>query len=279
MPSVLKTSSNASDALERALSAALTTSGLPVVFAGRVRSGALRISRLRGNRCEALKGLALPPDVGLGGKAVTIGRPVSVRDYASALAISHEYDAAVAREGLRSMVAVPVRVHGDISAVLYGGVRAPVAIGDRAINELVALSHQLGYSLEQAASAPVADSVSARVAQGPGRVQWCTTVEGMLSDLSGEAAPLVHDEARRTCVRLLAVMRGDLEPARPPLLSSREREVLALAAAGCSDLDIAEDLGLDVVAVRTAVRGLRRAFGVRSRHAAVSAARSSGVLP
>lgn len=269
-------------ALEHAVAEAGTTSGLPVVFAGRVRSGALRISRLHGNRSEALRGLTLPPDVGLGGKALTIGRPVSVRDYARARAITHEHDAAVAREGLHAMVAVPVRVRGEVSAVLYGGVRTTAAIGDRAVTALVSSAARLGLALASVGPgtgiAPPAASSSSGTGS-PDRAGWCDAVQQMLTDLAAGPAHPLHDEARQVCASLLAVLRGEAHAPRPPLLSARERNVLELAALGCTDLDIAEHLGLDVVAVRTAVRSLRRVFGVHSRHGAVSAARAAGVLP
>jgi DNA-binding CsgD family transcriptional regulator len=273
------TNSAATLALERAVHRGHTTSGLPVVFAGRVRSGALRISRLAGNRSESLRGLTLPPDVGLGGKALAIGRPVSVRDYARARAISHEYDTAVAREGLRAMVAVPVRVHGAVTAVLYGGARTTCTLGDDVITRLVATGERLSHELEAAPATPPRAVEPSSDRPGPGRDQWRASVEALLATLSTEADDPLRREAMRICSSLLGVLSGAEPAERTPLLSERERAVLELVALGYSDLDIAESLDLDVVAVRTAMRGLRRVFGVRSRHAAVSAARRAGMLP
>lgn len=273
------THSAATLALERAVHKGHAASGLPVVFAGRVRSGALRISRLAGNRSESLRGLALPPDIGLGGKALTIGRPVSVRDYASARAISHEYDTAVAREGLRAMVAVPVRAHGRVTAVLYGGARTACTLGDDVVTRLVATGERLGRELETAPASPPRAVEPSIDRPGAGRDQWRTSVEALLATLSTEADYPLRREAMRICSSLLGVLCGEGTTERTPLLSDRERAVLEFAALGYSDLDIAESLDLDVVAVRTAMRGLRRVFGVHSRHAAVSAARTAGVLP
>lgn len=273
----------AGSALDRALALAQHRSGFAVVFAGRVRSGTLRISDLRGNRCEALRGLALPPGVGLGGRATTLGRPVSVRDYSGALAITHEYDSAVAREGLRALVAVPARAHGQVSAVLYGGVRAATNIGDRAIADLVTAARQLSLDLETtppgAATTPAGDEPSSgHDDEAPDRAHWCSLVEEMVADLAGMPEHPAHAEARSTCLELLAVLRGQSVRDPSPAVGAPDLRVLELAAAGCTDRDIAEHLGVDLPSVRRRMRTLRRAFGVHSRYAAVSAARVAGLL-
>jgi DNA-binding CsgD family transcriptional regulator len=68
----------------------------------------------------------------------------------------------------------------------------------------------------------------------------------------------------------------DLPAARP---TPRELDVLALAAAGCRNRDIAALLGTSTDAVKSHLRKAMRRFGVRTRHAAVSAARARGHLP
>lgn len=269
---------SAGTVLEHAVVDAQVASGLPVIFVGLVRFEVLRISRLHGNRTESLRGLALTPDIGLGGKALTVGRPVSVRDYAHARAITHEYDNAVAREGLRAMVAVPVRVRGSIKAVLYGGTRTPGELGDRATSHLVKAGEWLGGALETATHPSPPDVVQPGSPLTANREDLLEAVEQIIDDLAPRAATPCCREAAQVCGTLLDVLRGRVAPARTPLLSDREVAVLRLAALGCSDLDIAGNLELDVVAVRTAMRGLRRVFGVHSRHGAVSAARSAGVL-
>lgn len=275
---------DASSALDRALAQAQRRSGLTVVFAGRVRSGTLRISNLRGNRCEALRGLSLPPGVGLGGRATTLGRPVTVQDYTCARAITHEYDSAVEREGLRALIAVPARVNGQVSAVLYGAVRAAVSIDDRAIDELVSVGRQLIRDLEAssrgaASSTPVGDE--SRPGHGgkvPGRTHWCAVVEEMVADLDGMPDDPVHAQVRSTCRELLVVLRGQADRGASPVVGPSDLKVLELAAGGCTDRDIADRLGIELAAVQRRMRILRRAFGVHNRHAAVSAARVAGLL-
>ncbi len=95
-----------------ALAGLRRATGLPVAFGGLVEAGRrqVRISELSGTATAALSALAVSSGSGLGGKAVALARPCAVTDYSSSRQISHEYDAPVAAEGLRSVVAVPVVV-------------------------------------------------------------------------------------------------------------------------------------------------------------------------
>jgi DNA-binding CsgD family transcriptional regulator len=62
------------------------------------------------------------------------------------------------------------------------------------------------------------------------------------------------------------------------LLTLRERQVLALVARGNSNADVARDLGVSVHTARSHVASILSKLGVGSRFAAVSVARSSGLL-
>ncbi len=64
-------------------------------------------------------------------------------DYPLARSISNEYDAPVGAEGLRSMVAVPVVVHREVHAVLYGAVRQRLSLGDRLVAAAVGVARDL----------------------------------------------------------------------------------------------------------------------------------------
>ncbi|GDY57439.1 hypothetical protein SVIO_080620 [Streptomyces violaceusniger] len=123
--------------------------GLPVAFGG-LFSGSrqFRISELTGTTTNSLRGLAITPGNGLGGKVLTMSRPISVADYPTSRAISHEYDAAVGAEGLRSMLAVPVVVRGQVRGVLYGALRQPLVLGDRALGSAVETARELERALE-----------------------------------------------------------------------------------------------------------------------------------
>ena len=109
-----------------ALSRLRRASGLPVAFGGLLAGhGRYRINRAGRTATTVLRGLAIRQGNGLGGKAVALSRPLAVTDYRVSPAISHEYDTAVAAEGLRSVLAVPVVVRRRVRGVLYGALRTP----------------------------------------------------------------------------------------------------------------------------------------------------------
>ncbi|MDX3311320.1 helix-turn-helix transcriptional regulator [Streptomyces sp. ME08-AFT2] len=109
--------------------------GLPVAFGGLVEPGRqrMRISEFSGAVGLALRGLAVTSGNGLGGRAVALARPCAVTDYSLSRQISHEYDAAVAAEGLRSVLAIPVVVRRRVRGVLYGALRTAQPLGDRTL--------------------------------------------------------------------------------------------------------------------------------------------------
>lgn len=61
-------------------------------------------------------------------------------------------------------------------------------------------------------------------------------------------------------------------------LTSREREVLRMMAAGLDNYDIADKLGIGYGTVRSHVRGVLEKLGARSRLQAVAMARESGLI-
>lgn len=106
------------------------TSGLPVAFGGLLSDARhARIAELNGAQTTALRGLVITAGSGLGGKSIALSRPCAVTDYPSSRHISHEYDTAVAAEGLRSVVAVPVVVRRKVRGVLYGRCASPSPSG------------------------------------------------------------------------------------------------------------------------------------------------------
>jgi DNA-binding CsgD family transcriptional regulator len=73
---------------------------------------------------------------------------------------------------------------------------------------------------------------------------------------------------------------GELEPAcdSAPALSARQRETLALLAAGLSTAQMAQQMGIAKETVRNHVKGLLRHLGARSRVEAVAKARDVGLI-
>ncbi|MFI8826127.1 response regulator transcription factor [Streptomyces sp. NPDC053431] len=246
------------------------TTGLQVVFGGLLHDGrALRIAELNGAVTPALRGLAISTGSGLGGKCLALSRPCAVTDYPSARHITHEYDAPVSAEGLRSVIAVPVVVRRRVRGVLYGALRDALPIGERVFDAAVAAARDVEQSLA------VRDEVRRLTAEREEMRQ----AYGELREL----APKVTDPELRE--RLLAVC-GRFESTsaaegRTPgvLLTPRETDVLAAVASGATNAVAAQRLGLRPETVKGYLRTAMRKLGAHTRLEAVVAARRAGSLP
>ncbi|NIY69050.1 LuxR family transcriptional regulator [Streptomyces malaysiensis] len=292
--------------------------GLPVAFGG-LSSGSrqFRISELTGTTTNSLRDLAITPGNGLGGKVLTMSRPISVADYPTSRAISHEYDAAVGAEGLRSMLAVPVVVRGQVRGVLYGALRQPLLLGDRALSAAVEAARELERALERELAQELAARDEARrllaeARQRRQRARWAPTAESVESLASVESLesvagtdPAVWEEVREAhgdlralahrvpdpqlraeiltaCGRLARATSGrGRERDRPHGvdLSPREVDVLACVASGATNSAAAERLGLRPETVKSYLRSSMRKLGAHTRLHAVVEARRAGLLP
>lgn len=261
--------------IARAVVRARQRTGLPVVFGGPVTSAGVTLSESAGMRTGALVGLVVAPDAGLGGRAVQVRRPVAVHEYKTASTITHEYDRQIEAEGLVALVAVPVLAGPRIQAVLYGSIRRAGSIGDRATTELVNVARRLGQTLETEERLS-----SRRTAESQAAHAHLRSIIGELGQLAREIPDAdLRAEIIARCRRVTRMSLADGGIAEPkPGWTPRQLDILALAANGCCNADIAELLGMSVDAVKSHLRTAMRRLGVHSRHAAVSAARSSGVL-
>lgn len=269
--------------------------GLPVAFGG-LFSGArqFRISELTGTTTNSLQGLAVIPGNGLGGKVLTMSRPISVADYPASRAISHEYDAAVGAEGLRSMLAVPVVVRGRVRGVLYGALRQPLMLGDRALSAAVAAARELEQAL---AGQEEAQRLLTVARQQPPSVEetdpavWEEVREAHV-DLRALAHrvsdPQLREEILSACGRLARASSGhgrerarrrERERRSGVHLSPREVDVLACVASGATNSAAAERLGLRPETVKSYLRSSMRKLGAHTRLHAVVEARRAGLLP
>ncbi|MER6345840.1 LuxR C-terminal-related transcriptional regulator [Streptomyces sp. NPDC001595] len=263
--------------------------GLPVAFGGLVEAGRprMRITELTGTRTAALSALAVTSGSGLGGKAVALGRPCAVTDYSASRQISHEYDAPVAVEGLRSVLAVPVVVRRRVRGVLYGALRAAQPLGDRMLHAAVEAARDVEQALVVREEArELLDGVRARGLPGPAAVQPADAVAGAVRERMREAhtalralAPRIADPALRA--ELLAACGLLTAPSGTVTvrLAPREVDVLAWVASGATNAVTAERLGLRPETVKSYLRSAMRKLGVRTRGEAVVAARRAGVLP
>ncbi|MFF1256657.1 MULTISPECIES: helix-turn-helix transcriptional regulator [unclassified Streptomyces] len=287
--------------------------GLPVAFGGLMAggpmtggAGSVRIGELSGAVTGALRGLAIATGNGLGGKALALSRPCAVTDYPVSRHISHEYDAAVAAEGLLSVLAVPVVVRRRVRGVLYGALRTAQPLGDRTLGEAVAAARDVEQALvvrDEArallaavagagAAGPVAGGMAGAVAGAGGPAAGSGAVAAVGSAAWEEVreahgalralAPRVVDPALRE--ELLAVCGRLASATAPPRvrdvgLTPREVDVLACVATGATNAVTAERLGLRSETVKGYLRSAMRKLGAHTRLEAVVAARRAGLLP
>nr|WP_055414157.1 MULTISPECIES: helix-turn-helix transcriptional regulator [Streptomyces] len=258
---------------------------LPVAFGGLFSSARqFRISELAGTTTNSLRGLAVTPGNGLGGKVLTMSRPISVVDYPVSRAISHEYDAAVGAEGLRSMLAVPVVVRGRVRGVLYGALRQPLALGDRALNAAMEAARELEHSLAVQDEAQRLITVTqAQPEADPALWEEVREAHGDLRALAQQVTdPQLRERILSACGRLAKASSGGTADtaARPGVeLSPREVDVLACVASGATNSAAADRLGLRPETVKSYLRSSMRKLGAHTRLHAVVEARRAGLLP
>ncbi|MFI0962768.1 response regulator transcription factor [Streptomyces sp. NPDC021080] len=261
--------------------------GLPVAFGGLVDSGGrlVRISELSGTATPALSSLAVSSGNGLGGKAVALARPCAVSDYPASRQISHEYDAAVAAEGLCSVLAVPVVVRRRVRGVLYGALRTAQPLGDRTLGAAVAAARDVEQALVVRDAAREALGVArepgpAAGARGDAAWEEVREAHGTLRALAPRIAdPRLRAELLSVCGRLAGAVAPSAGVPRDAGLSPREVDVLACIAAGATNAAAAERLGLRPETVKGYLRSAMRRLGAHTRLEAVVAARRAGVLP
>ncbi|MFG2495808.1 response regulator transcription factor [Streptomyces caniferus] len=286
-----------------ALSRLRRATGLPVAFGGLLAgTGRYRINDVAGTETTVLHGLDILQGNGLGGKAVALSRPFAVTDYGASSVISHEYDAAVAAEGLRSVLAVPVIVRRRVRGVLYGALRRPVRLGDRPLAAAMEAARELEQALvlqDEAArllsdvlpaASGAREASPAPAAGDPARWEEVREAHGELRALAQRVGdPLLRQEMLAACGRLAAASsrRRDTggtdgtagTDGAGPVLSPREVDVLACVASGATNAVVAERLGLRPETVKSYLRSGMRKLGAHTRLQAVVAARRAGVLP
>ncbi|MEV7073755.1 LuxR C-terminal-related transcriptional regulator [Streptomyces sp. NPDC093990] len=266
--------------IRRALVRLRRSTGLPVAFGGLVESGhpRIRISELSGTATTSLLALAVTSGNGLGGKTVALARPCAVADYSLSRQISHEYDAAVAAEGLRSVLAVPVVVRRRVRGVLYGALRDARPLGDRILTAAVDAARDVEQAL---VVADEARDVLAAARAEPGRGDASAWEQVREAHAALRAlAPRIGDPALRAeLLGACALLTPDSAPSEAVALAPRELDVLACVAAGATNAVAAQRLGVSAETVKAYLRSAMRRLGARTRGEAVVAARRAGLLP
>lgn len=272
-----------STAFRTALRTLRDRSGVPLVFGGPVRDGALVLEHVLGGHSRRLRGLRVLPGRGLGGQVLRTERMMSVDDYGAATSITHHYDPEVLSEGVRGVAGVPVLVDGGVRGVLYAGVRAAGPVGGIAMTVLMDTARALMRELE------VRDEVHRRIRDAtcgvpPAPRSPYPGLDQLHAELCGIAAE-VDDPALRRRVQAAAGRLaslgtpGEARPGTPVgTLSPREIDVLAEVELGCTNAEAAERLSLLPETVKAYLRSASRKLGVHGRYQAVLAARRLGLL-
>ncbi|HSS80446.1 MAG TPA: LuxR C-terminal-related transcriptional regulator [Gaiellaceae bacterium] len=104
--------------------------------------------------------------------------------------------------------------------------------------------------------------------------------DGALVRVAVSSVPLKNPAGAMIGSFGLVQVLGELGPAseRPPRLSPRERETLALLAAGHSTSEMAERMAISKETVRNHVKRVLRGLDARSRVEAVAKARRAGLV-
>jgi DNA-binding CsgD family transcriptional regulator len=262
-----------------------------VAFGGPVTSSgaALDITGLHSTNTRSLQGLRVRTGAGLGGKALMIGRPVSVTNYHDARGITHQYDGPVRAEQLETVTALPIVVDRVPRMVVYLAHRAQVVLGDVWYDAFLPLVRRVEREIA------VDDEVRRRLVSlgglllptpAPPQVQLTRSDLRDISDELADLASLVQDDALRA--RLEGV-RSRVDGGRSPEpasartgapigLAAREVDVLAQVALGQSNREVAESLGLVESTVKSYLKNAMRKLHATNRVHAVRLAREAGVI-
>lgn len=266
----------------------------PVVFGGLMdREGLTRVTAFHGNRTDALRGLSVARDRGLGGRAVTELRPRMAGDYASARQITHDYDSYILGEGIGTLIAVPVVVDRVPRGVLYGGVHGNWSIGGVSAEPAVRVAEEFARKLAENDERRRREAeAAARPSLSPAQQEELRSTYTELRLIGAELDDGALRERLADIERRLAALSagmpvasaagdGDVGGADAPAvrLSPRETDVLACAALGSTNAGIAEQLGLRESTVKAYLGAAMSKLDASTRHAAVAAARRHGLLP
>jgi DNA-binding CsgD family transcriptional regulator len=248
-----------------------------MAFAASLRERTFRLGHMHGQRAGSMDGLVTEVGQGLGGKALAMRRPLAVDDYVRAPGITHQFDHAVAAEGLHAVFAVPVRVQGQLCGAVYGAMRRPLALGERFLHTVV-------EAARVAVAVPRPESPGT-AGTGPGggevvlRGEELAELRAVLR-LARSAVddPAIGQHLDRFAARL---DERDGEPGRgaPAVsLSARELDVLGVVALGCGNAEAARLLRLSVETVKSYLKSAMAKLDSHTRSEAVHRARRAGLL-
>ncbi|MER5837286.1 LuxR C-terminal-related transcriptional regulator [Streptomyces sp. NPDC002130] len=265
--------------MERALKRVRVSTGASLAFGGPVnRAGNLLIERFDGPTLGALPGLTLDPSEGLGGKVAVMRRPIAVNDYFETQVITHRYDKVIRAERLKALVATPIIVGRQTVGVIYGAFRTSEVVGgrieDTVVQEARALEQELAVSAVTSANGVLSEeaTVNARLRE---------QVRSVYAELRLLAGSVGDADVRAALVKAAArlVDEGERsESAGSASLTKREIDVLTVAGAGMTNVQIAGVLGLALFTVKSYMKSAMHKLGASTRLEAVVLARRDGMI-
>lgn len=255
----------------------------PVAFGGLLDDGVVHVTAIVGNRTRSLDGLRVRPERGLGGRAMMELRPRMTSDYGSSQQITHDYDVFVLGEGLRTLLAVPIVVAGRSRGVLYAGAWDEAQVGGVTTAPAMQVAQTVADELR------IREEVERRLrirggADGP-EASHQEELRQSFAELRAIAADIDDDDVR---ARIAGVERRLVALSATPAatgsistihLSRRETDVLACAALGATNAQVASELGLREATVKAYLGTAMSKLDASTRHAAVTRARRLGLLP
>lgn len=267
----------------------------PVAFGGLEVDGVVQVTTIVGNRTRSLRGLKVQRERGLGGKAMNELRPRMTSDYRTSRHITHDYDSHVLGEGITTLLAVPIIVDGVARGVLYGGSWASSGVGEIVTAPAFAVADALASELRVreevrrrvALLAPIAPAPPASTLLAASQREGLRESYAELRSVASQVQDAALRERLEAIERRLAVLSGDTAPkgsrddtdSSDIRLSPREIDVLACAALGATNAQVAETLGLREGTVKAYLGSAMAKLDASTRHAAVAKARRAGILP
>lgn len=274
------------DLLTHAVGDLAARTGMPVAFGGFERGNAVEVTSIVGTRTPSISGLVVQATRGLGGRALVERRPRLALDYRSSRNITHDYDRAILGEGIATLFAVPVVVSSRARGVLYCGSWAQSPLQENTARNALQVASDLATELR------VRDEVNRRLSLVPSpdatpsldvaaREELRETY-AELRRIGADVADLGLRQRLGEIERRLAALSHDGAAAVEPLdvkLSPRETDVLACAALGQTNAEIAVTLALREGTVKSYLQSAMAKLDAGTRHAAVAKARRAGLLP
>ena len=281
--SAVRTRSSDQVLVEQAVVALGRSSPHTVAFGGLAHDGAVHVSAISGEHTQSIEGLVVREHRGLGGRAMVESRPRLALDYRTSRTITHDYDAAILGARIVTLVAVPVVVSGRPRGMLYCGSRRSAEIGGAIAQPTIAAADDLAAQLRRrddldrfGAAMPPADARDAAAAREEVRASYAElrSIAAAITD------PAVRDRLSRLEQRWAALAQDETVDDGPSArLSPREIDVLACAALGATNPEIAATLALKEATVKSYLQSAMGKLDAGTRHAAVARARRAGILP